>query len=86
MTEKRLATAAIVTGAFIALAGFVTSVVYFFQPWRSCDYEDSSAGCAMLAGDAAVMTFAMLATVVGIGVVVGGLIVRAVLRRARDAG
>ena len=86
MTEKRLATAAIVTGALIAVAGFVTSVVYFFQPWRSCDYEDSSAGCAMLAGDAAVMTFAMLATVVGIGVVAGGLIVRAVLRRVRDAG
>ena len=86
MTEKRLATTAIVTGALIAVAGFVMSVVYFFQPWRSCDYEDSSAGCAMLAGDAAVMTFAMLATVVGIGVVVGGLIVRAVLRRARDAG
>ena len=86
MTEKRLAAAAIMTGAFIALAGFVTSVVYFFQPWRSCDYEDTSAGCAMLADDAAVMTFAMLATVVGIGVVVGGLIVRAVLRRVRDAG
>jgi len=86
MTEKRLATAAIVTGAFVAVAGFVASVVYFFQPWRSCDYEDSSVGCAMLPNDAAVMTFAMLATVVGIGVVVGGLIVRAVLRRARDAG
>ena len=85
MTENKLATAAILTGALIALAGFVTSVVYFLQPWRSCDYEDTSAGCAMLPGDAAVMTLAMLATVVGIGVLLGGLGLRAVMRRVRSA-
>tara|TARA_Y100000114_G_scaffold141082_1_gene146531 strand:- start:5103 stop:5246 length:144 start_codon:yes stop_codon:yes gene_type:complete len=27
--------------AIVALAGALVIVVYFFQPWRSCDYEDT---------------------------------------------
>jgi hypothetical protein len=79
--EKTLMTIAVVTGAVVASVGLVVAVVYFFQPWRSCDYEDTSAGCAMLPDDAAVMTLAMLATVVGLGVLAGGLIVRVAMRR-----
>ena len=44
------------------VAGFVAlvvTIVYVFQPWRSCPYDDSPAACAMLPGDAAVMMTAM---------------------------
>jgi hypothetical protein len=47
--------------AVVALVGAVVTIVYFFQPWRSCDYEDTSAGCAMLPADATVMAVAMFA-------------------------
>ncbi|WP_311258009.1 hypothetical protein [Microbacterium sp. WCS2018Hpa-9] len=50
----------------MVVAGAVVSAVYFFQPWRTCDYEDTSAGCAMLPQDAAVMMTAMAAVVVGV--------------------
>src|SRR5688500_8405440 len=62
----RARTIAIVLSACItAVAGFVTAIC-FFQPWRSCPYEDTSAGCAMLPGDAAVMAVSMLSTLVGL--------------------
>jgi hypothetical protein len=48
--------------AVAALVGAVVTIVYFYQPWRSCDYEDTSAGCAMLPADATVMAIAMFAT------------------------
>lgn len=59
-----------VGSAVLALAGAVVTVIYFFQPWRSCVYEDTSAGCAMLPGDATVMSAAIFATIVGVGVCV----------------
>ncbi|WP_019180988.1 hypothetical protein [Microbacterium yannicii] len=62
--------------ALLALVGATVTVVYFFQPWRSCDYEDTSAGCAMLPGDAAVMTVAALTTLVAVGVFVLALLVK----------
>ena len=55
-------------GGLFALAGFVTSVVYFLQPWRTCDYDDTPAACAMLPADAAVMTVAMFVAVFGLAV------------------
>ena len=67
-------TMTIVGGGLLSLIGAIVTVIYIFQPWRSCEYEDSSAGCAMLPVDAAVMTAAMLATVVGVVLLVVGLV------------
>ena len=68
----------IIGGAVLAVAGFITTVVYLFQPWRSCPYEDTAAGCAMLPLDATVMTIALFATVLGVVVVVTALFLRRV--------
>lgn len=62
--------------ALFALVGAIVTVVYFFQPWRSCDYEDTSAGCAMLPGDAAVMAVAAIVTLVAVGVFVLALLTK----------
>ncbi|WP_298741198.1 hypothetical protein [uncultured Microbacterium sp.] len=62
--------------ALIALVGAVVTVVYFFQPWRSCDYEDTSAGCAMLPGDATVMAVAVVVTLVAVVVFVFTLLTK----------
>ncbi|WP_082561727.1 hypothetical protein [Microbacterium sp. Root61] len=59
--------------ALCALVGAIITVAYFFQPWRSCDYEDTSAGCAMLPADATVMAVAAVATIVAVGVFVFAL-------------
>lgn len=61
--------------ALFAFVGATVTVVYFFQPWRSCEYEDTSAGCAMLPVDAAVMAVAAFATLLAIGVLVLALLV-----------
>jgi hypothetical protein len=55
----------LVLGAALALTGTGVTALYFFQPWRTCSYEDSAAGCAMLDADAAVMVVAMVATLLG---------------------
>lgn len=60
----------------VALVGATVTVVYFFQPWRSCDYEDTSAGCAMLPADATVMAVAAVVTLVAVGALVLALLVR----------
>jgi hypothetical protein len=60
----------VVGSGLVALIGATVTVVYFFQPWRSCDYEDTSAGCAMLPVDAAVMAAAAVTTILAIGVLV----------------
>ena len=62
--------------ALFALAGAAVAVVYFFQPWRSCDYEDTSAGCVMLPADATVMGVAMVVTVLAVGVLVFALLAK----------
>jgi hypothetical protein len=53
-------------GIALIVIGVVGTIVVFFQPWRSCDYEDTSAGCAVLPRDAALMVVAFLITGVGI--------------------
>ncbi|WP_404434635.1 nucleotidyltransferase domain-containing protein [Microbacterium lacus] len=53
--------------ALVALVGAIVTVVYFFQPWRSCEYEDTSAGCAMLPVDATVMAVAAVVTLAAVG-------------------
>lgn len=62
-------------GGVLSLVGGVTTLIYLLQPWRSCPYEDTSAGCAMLPGDAAIMTAAMLVVVAGFAVLLAGLVV-----------
>lgn len=69
-----------VTAIVMVVAGAVVSAVYFFQPWRTCDYEDTSAGCAMLPQDAAVMMTALVAVVVGVILL---LLSTALVRRER---
>jgi hypothetical protein len=54
----------------------IFTIVYLFQPWRSCPYDDSPAACAMLPADATVMTIAMFGTLIGLVVLVLGLLVR----------
>lgn len=46
-------------GIVAGLVALVVTIVYVFQPWRSCSYDDTPAACAMLPGDAAVMMTAM---------------------------
>lgn len=62
--------------ALLAGIGAIVAVVYFFQPWRSCDYEDTSAGCAMLPADAAVMTVAVVVTLGAVGALVLALLAK----------
>lgn len=72
----RTRTRLIASGAAIALVGGAVVVLYFFQPWRSCDDEDTSAGCSMLPHDAATMGVAAMVFVVGTVVLAAGLLMR----------
>lgn len=71
-TRTRLIT----SGAVIAVIGGAMVVLYFFQAWRSCEYEDTSAGCVMLPHDAAAMGVAAVVFVVGIVVLAAGALLR----------
>lgn len=62
--------------ASVALAGALVAVVYFFQPWRSCDYEDTSAGCAMLTGDAVAMGVAVITTLLAVFILIFALLAK----------
>lgn len=64
--QQRTRMLAVLAGAVVAVAGAIISVIFFFQPWRSCDYEDTSTGCAMLPGDATVMAIAVWSTLAGL--------------------
>lgn len=61
----RLRIPLVALGAALTLVGVVLTVIYLFQPWRSCPYDDSPAACAMLPGDFAVMSASMLGAAVG---------------------
>jgi Mg/Co/Ni transporter MgtE len=76
MNRKRGAPIAIILGAVLAIAGFVTTTIYVFQPWRTCDYDDSLAACSMLPVDAAILTVAISAAVLGLILVAGGAFAR----------
>lgn len=52
-------------GVVIACVGIAVTVVYFFQPRRTCPYDDAPSACAMLPVDATVMMIAMCSTVIG---------------------
>ena len=66
----------IVIGTVIAIAGAIVTIVYVFQPWRSCPYDDSPLACGMLPADATVMSIAMLGTLAGLVIVALGLLLR----------
>ncbi|WP_089802877.1 hypothetical protein [Cellulomonas sp. KH9] len=36
-----------IAGPVLIVAGIVLAVMLFWQPWASCEDEDSSAGCAV---------------------------------------
>jgi hypothetical protein len=65
----------LILGGALALIGASVTVLYLFQPWRTCPYDDSPAACAMLTGDAVVMYAAMVVTLLG------GILVLAGARR-----
>ncbi|MDQ1137722.1 cell division protein FtsX [Microbacterium sp. SORGH_AS 1204] len=66
----------VLVGAALCLVGAVVAVTFFFQPWRSCEGEDTSVGCAMLPGDAAVMQVAALVFLIGVIVAAAGVLDR----------
>ncbi|MFL1999239.1 hypothetical protein [Microbacterium sp. A1-JK] len=63
---QRIRALAVLSGSVVTVIGATITVIFFFQPWRSCDYEDTSVGCAMLPTDATVMGVAMWSTLVGL--------------------
>ena len=66
--KKRTRALAIWTGAVVALLGAIVAVVYFFQPWRTCPYDDAPSACAMLPADATVMTIAIWSAILGLAI------------------
>ena len=62
----------LVLGAVLTVIGAAVTVLYLFQPWRTCPYDDTAAGCGMLAGDAVVMTAAMAVTLLGAVLLLAG--------------
>lgn len=69
MTRTR---ARLVLGAALALAGAAVAVLYLFPPWRTCPYDDTAAGCAMLDGDATAMMIAMAVMLLGVVLLLAG--------------
>ena len=59
-------------GAVLAATGATVAGVFFFQPWRSCPYENTAVGCAMLPRDASVMIAGFLVAMIGIAVATVG--------------
>jgi hypothetical protein len=64
MHQRKIA----VSSGIVALIGGIVFIVYFFQPWRACPGEDTSAGCAMLPQDALVMFIATVVTTCAVAV------------------
>ena len=60
----------------LAITGAAVTLLYLFQPWRTCSYDDAAAACSMLPGDAAVMILAMFATLMGALLVISSLLQR----------
>ncbi|KAA9085316.1 hypothetical protein [Microbacterium radiodurans] len=73
----------IAASATVSLLGAIITIVYLFQPWRRCDGEDTSAGCAMLPADAAVMAVAALLTIVAVTVLIVSVMTRRAVPRPR---
>ena len=83
--KQRSRVLAVATGATLALVGAIVTVVYLFQPWRTCPYDDSPAACAMLPADATVLAIAVCATLIGVLILVLGLLLRPASRPAEGS-
>lgn len=59
----------LVVGASVAAIGLVSVVAVFLQPWRSCEEDDSPAGCPVTMLDANLMVVALLVLTAGIAIV-----------------
>lgn len=55
----------IVLGAVIGAVAGALAIVYLFQPWRSCSYDDLSSACSMRPHDAIVLMIALLLALLG---------------------
>ena len=69
----RVARVLMIAGGVTAIAGIATSIVYMFQPWLTCPYDDTPAACAMLPADAAILAVALIASFLGLCVLVSGI-------------
>ena len=70
----RVSRVRIIAGGVTAIAGFVTSIDYLFQPWRTCPYDDTPAAFAMLPADAGILAVALIASFLGLCVLVSGIV------------
>lgn len=64
----------LITGVSASIIGVVSVVVVFLQPWRSCEEDDSPAGCPVTELDANLMVVAMLVLAAGLAIVLFTLI------------
>lgn len=69
----RVARRVLLSGVAVAAIGGVVSLVYLFQPWRTCPYDDTPAACAMLSTDATVLAVAVAVTFLGLATVLVGV-------------
>jgi hypothetical protein len=70
----RLRTLLLVAGGVVTAAGAGLTLLYLFQPWRTCSYDDTPSACAMLPGDAAVLVMSMVGTLIGVTVLLAGVL------------
>ncbi len=70
--RSRTSLALIVGGSTLAVVGAVVSSIYFLQPWRTCSDDTEAAACPMLPGDAAILTAALIVTVLATALAVVG--------------
>ncbi|TWX34968.1 hypothetical protein ES689_14080 [Frigoribacterium sp. ACAM 257] len=71
---RRLRTLLLVVGGVVTAVGGSLTLLYLFQPWRTCSYDDTPSACAMLPGDAAVLALSAVGTLVGATVLLAGLL------------
>ena len=57
-------------GGALILLGAIAAFVFFWQPWVSCDYEDSSAGCRPGDVEQAGLAIALLVVLAGLVVAI----------------
>ena len=62
-------------GVVFALLGAGVTILYLFQPWRTCPDDDTPAACPMLPTDAIILVIAFCASLVAMIVVIAALAV-----------
>lgn len=67
----------LVGGVSVAAIGLVSVVVVFLQPWRSCEEDDSSAGCPVTVLESNLMVVALLVCAAGMAMMLFTLLRRA---------